>query len=172
VTAEPGRIPLGGIWYRHVRRGGDPLGLAPGDARGRWQRARVVAALYLADGPDTAWGEFYRGLAEHGIPPALRMPRDLWRYEVALTEVADLTDPAALMALGLPSAIPDSSQWPAFQAVGERLAGAGVQAVLYRSAARPAHRCLCVFAPALDRLTALDHERFDALPAPPRGMRT
>lgn len=155
-----------------MRRGGDPLGLAPDDARGRWQRARVVPALYLADGPDTAWGEFYRGLAEHGIPPALRMPRDLWRYEVALTEVADLTDPAALSALGLPSAIPESTQWPAFQAVGERLAGAGVQAVLYESAARPAHRCLCVFAPALDRLTALDHQRFDALPAPPRGMRT
>jgi RES domain-containing protein len=172
VAAEPRRIPLGGVWYRHVRGGGDPLGLPAGDAQGRWQRAREIGALYLADNPDTAWGEFYRGLAEHGIPPALRMPRDLWRYEVALTEVADLTDRDALAALGLPTTIPDSTQWPAFQAVGERLARAGVQAVLYESAARPGHRCLCVFAPALDRLSALDREHFVALPAPPRGMRT
>jgi hypothetical protein len=106
VAPEPRRIPLGGVWYRHVRGGGDPLGLPLGDARGGLQRGRVVGALYLADTPETAWAEFYRGLAEHGIPPRLRMPRDLWRYEVALTEVADLTDPDALTALGLATAIP------------------------------------------------------------------
>ena len=86
--------------------------------------------------------------------------------------MADLTEPNALAALGLPTTIPDRAQWQAFQDVGERLASAGLQAVLYESAARPGHRCLCLFAPALDRLTALDHEHVDALPAPPRGMRT
>ncbi|HKE18510.1 MAG TPA: RES family NAD+ phosphorylase [Kofleriaceae bacterium] len=172
MALEPSLIPLGGLWYRHVRGGGDALGLAPGDAHGRWQRARVVGALYLADSPDTAWGEFYRGLAEHGIPPGLRMPRDLWCYRADFTEVADLTERDTLTALGLPAAVPNSTQWPVFQAVGERLARAGAQAVLYQSAARPAHRCLCVFAAALDRLTPLGHEHVDALPAPPRGMRT
>ena len=106
------------------------------------------------------------------LPPASLMPRDLWRYRVALDAVADLTAPAALAQLGLDPAIPDRSQWTAFQAVGEWLARDGTQAVLYRSAARPDHRCLCVFAGALDAVVALDRERVDAPPAPPRGMRT
>ena len=132
----------------------------------------MVGALYLADSPETAWAEFYRAAAEMEIPPTKLLPRDLWRLSVALEDVADLRDPAALTAVGLDPAVPDRGQWPAYQAVGERLARARVQGVLYRSAARPAHRCLCIFATALDGLTALDSERVDAPPAPPRGMRT
>jgi RES domain-containing protein len=172
VGAEPGRIPLSGIWYRHVRADGDPLGLAPAASSGRWQRANIVGAVYLADSPQTAWAEFYRALAEMELAPAALMPRDLWHYRVALDAVADLTAPATLAQLGLDPAVPDRAQWPAFQAVGERLARDGAQAVLYRSAARPDHRCLCVFAGALDALVALDRNRVDAPPAPPRGMRT
>ena len=172
MGAEPDRIPLSGIWYRHVRAGGHPLGLPPAAAGGRWQRARVVGAVYLADSPHTAWAEFYRALAETEVAPAALMPRDLWRYRVALDAVADLTEPTALAQLGLDPAVPDRAQWPAFQAVGERLARDGAQAVLYRSAARPDHRCLCVFAGALDAVAALDRKRIDAPPAPPRGMRT
>jgi RES domain-containing protein len=172
VAAEPSRIPLTGIWYRHVRAGGYALGLPPAAASGRWQRAHIVGAVYLADSAQTAWAEFYRALAEMELPPASLMPRDLWRYRVALDAVADLTAPAALAQLGLDPAIPDRSQWTAFQAVGEWLARDGTQAVLYRSAARPDHRCLCVFAGALDAVVALDRERVDAPPAPPRGMRT
>jgi hypothetical protein len=37
------------------------------------------------------------------------------------------------------------SQWPAFQAVGEQLAGHGAQGILYASAARTRSLCLCVF---------------------------
>jgi RES domain-containing protein len=111
-------------------------------------------------------------LAELEVPPAALMPRDLWRYRVALDAVADLTEPTTLAHVGLDPAVPDRTQWPAFQAVGERLARGRTQAVLYRSAARPEHPCLCVFAGALSALVALDRTRINTPPAPPRGMRT
>jgi len=172
VTDEPDRIPLVGIWYRHVLAGGDPLRLAAGDARGRWQRAQVVGALYLADTPETAWAEFYRAAAELEIPPAKLLPRDLWRYVVSLDAVADLSSDQALTAAGLSTPLPDSGDWPPFQAVGEQLALAGAQGVLWRSAARPSNLCACVFSCALSTLTPLDRKRIDTPPAPPRGMRT
>ena len=100
------------------------------------------------------------------------MPRDLWSYRVEVGDVADLSTPTALDAAGLPASEPESRQWPAFQAVGERLAYHGVPGVLARSAARPAHLVLCVFAPALPALTPLTRQRVSAAPAPPRGLRT
>lgn len=73
-----------GRWVRHAPAGGDPLyrPVPPGD--GRWQRGSVVEGLYLADGPDTAWAEWYRALAELAVPPMRQMPRDLWAYAVEL----------------------------------------------------------------------------------------
>jgi RES domain-containing protein len=172
VADEPDRIPVVGIWYRHVLAGGDPLRLAAGDARGRWQRSPVVGALYLADTPDTAWAEFYRAAAELEVPPGKLLPRDLWRYQVSLDAVADLSSNQALAAVRLSPPLPDSGDWPSFQAVGEHLALGGAQGVLWRSAARPANLCVCVFAVAVSTLTPLDRERIDTPPAPPRGMRT
>jgi RES domain-containing protein len=64
VGAEPAWIPLNGIWYRHVRAEGESLGLPGAGSAGRWQRAQVVAALYRADSPETAWAELYRAAAE------------------------------------------------------------------------------------------------------------
>jgi RES domain-containing protein len=100
-----------------------------------------VGGLYLADTPETAWAEFYRAAAELEVPPAKLLPRDLWRYEVSLNAVADLSSDQALAAAGLSTPAPDSSDWPPFQAVGERLALAGAQGVLWHSAARPANLC-------------------------------
>jgi hypothetical protein len=41
-----------------------------------------LAAIYLADEEQTAWAEWYRVLAEMGLPPTHQMPRDLWRWTV------------------------------------------------------------------------------------------
>jgi hypothetical protein len=95
-----------------------------------------------------------------------------WWYQLKLDDVSDLTGEAALAAAGLTAPVPDSSDWPAFQAVGERLALTDADGVLWHSAARPANRCLCVFASVVDRLQPIDCERLDAPPAPPRRMRT
>jgi len=155
-----------------VRAGGDPLGLPPPEAKGRWQRAQVVGAIYLADTAATAWAAFHRALAEPGLPPDHLLPRDLWRYELALQRVVDLGYPEKLTAAGLPTALQQSSQWPMYQAIGGRLAATGAEGVLSGSAAGPGHRCVCVFAAALDRLTPIGRERIELAPPPPRGMRT
>ena len=79
-------------WWRHTFHGADPLArrLPPPD--GRWQRGAIVEALYLAGDEATVWAEWYRHLAEAGIPPNQQMPRDLWTWAVDPgLEVADLT---------------------------------------------------------------------------------
>jgi RES domain-containing protein len=172
VPATSGGNAVGGVWFRHIAAGRQALGMPPVEAAGRWQRYRVVGAIYLADSSETAWAEFYRAAAEAQVPPDAWMPRDLWRYEVALDDVVDLSSDAALQLEALPATEPDRGQWPAYQLVGERLAAGGAQAILYRSAARPEQRALCVFAAALDDVTPLDHTRVVTAPAPPRGMRT
>ena len=143
--AETATVPVAGTWYRHVPAGAAPMPGRPAPD-GRWQRGEQVAGLYLAQDRDTVWAEWYRALAELGEPPDSRLPRDLWRFRVALEQVADVSAPAALRALGLPDMLPDRSQWPRFQDAGARLAQEGFRAVLFRSSARPTGLCLCVFA--------------------------
>ena len=168
-------VPVAGTWVRHVPAGGDPGHRTVIPAPGRWQRGTIVAAVYLADAAQTAWAEWYRALAESETRPLARMPRDLWRYAVVIDHVADLTTGSRLARVGLPEPTPTRAQWPAFQAVGERLWSAGYAGVLFTSASRPAGRCLCVFRPgaALPGLRPVPPPvREDEPPPPPRGMRT
>jgi RES domain len=149
-------VPLAGVWCRHVR-------------------GEQLAGLYLAQDPDTVWAEWYRPLAELGLPPDTRLPRDLWRFSVNLQRVADVSRRAALRAIGLPEPRPDRAQWPVFQDVGAQLAVDGFQGVLFRSSARPAGLCVCVFASDdgfRGVVPAGSPERIFAAPVPPRGMRT
>lgn len=138
-------IEVTGTWWRHVPAGGDVFYEPPHPAENRWQRGRIVDAWYFADEPDTVWAEWYRAVADLGVPPMQQLPRDLWRWEIALGTVADLSDHARLARVSLPVPLPSRGQWPAFQAVGESLFADGFQAVLAPSAARPAHTVLCVF---------------------------
>ena len=71
--------------------------LRPADpADNRWQRGAIVEALYFGDSEATVWAEWYRFLAEAGLPPSQGLPRDLWRWEISLPEVADLADDGRL----------------------------------------------------------------------------
>jgi hypothetical protein len=88
----------------------------PGD--NRWQRGNVVDALYLADGEDTLWAEWYRHLAERGVPPMHALPRDVWRYRVPRLEVADLSTAERLGRVDLIPPTPGRKSWPPFQEVG------------------------------------------------------
>jgi hypothetical protein len=136
---------VAGTWFRHVPAGADVHLRPPQPADNRWQRGEVVDALYFADSEATVWAEWYRFLAEAGLPPRQALPRDLWRWKIALPEVADLGDEARLARVGLPPLRPTRQQWPAFQAVGEQLHAVGWRALVSASAARPAGRTLCVF---------------------------
>ena len=175
ATYEPAATAIRGSWWRQTPAGTDPWFLPAVPADNRWQRGDIVAAMYLADSRDTAWAEWYRVLAERRQPPLVALPREMWRWNVDLTRVADLCSGAALAALGLGSPSPTSDEWPGFQRVGEALHHAGWTALVAPSAARPSGRVLCVFR-AIPRPPGVrpcpPPERIDVPPAPPRGMTT
>ena len=163
-------VPVAGSWARHAAPGVG--GTEPHAGGSRWL-APGSPGVYLADREETVWAELYRALAESRREPVGAMPRDLHRVTVSLDRVADLRTERSRRALGLPRLRPTQKQWPAFQAIGQRLVDEGAQAVLYTSAARTRSLCLCVFKPGLAGL-AVEGEpvRLLAPPPPPRGLRT
>lgn len=98
-------VRIDGEWVRHAPHRSQLPGRALGSTDGRWQRGADVGALYLAGEPDTAVGEWYRYLAERGLPPVHAMPHDhhIWRVGI---EVADLDDEDRLVRVGLGLPLP------------------------------------------------------------------
>jgi hypothetical protein len=133
------------VWWRHIPAGADVDYEPPDPADNRWQRGTIVEGLYFADCEATAWAEWYRYLAEAAMAPKQGLPRDLWRWEISLPQVADLSDDDRLARAGLPALEPSRRQWPTFQPVGEALHGEGWHALVSASAARPEGQTLCVF---------------------------
>lgn len=135
----------------------------------------MVDALYLADEEDTLWAEWYRHLAERGMPPMHQLPRDLWRYRVRRLDVADLSTPDRLARVALGPPTPGRKGWPPYQDVGKALWKEGRQGLLAPSAARADGLVLCLF---LDEPTVPPVEPttpatvVTAPPAPPTGMHT
>jgi RES domain len=108
-------VPAGGdVFYRPS----DPPDM-------RWQHGEVVEGWYFADTPETAWAEWYRWLAEAGVPPMQTLPRELWRWEVSLPRVADLSTEARLSDFGLAIPRPERADWPAFRKAGDELYRSG-----------------------------------------------
>lgn len=135
----------------------------------------MVDALYLADSEETLWAEWYRQLAERGLPPMQQLPRDVWRYKVASTEVADLSDEAKLARVGLGLPAPGRTSWVPFQRVGEALWSEGWPGLLAPSAARSSGLVLCLFVADLTSIPARQIGRPKVTkepPVPPTGMRT
>ena len=134
----------------------------------------AARALYLADEPATAIAEWYRLLAERGLPPGRAIPHDhhVWQLDLQL---ADLSTPERLTRVRLTPPTPGRRTWPPFQATGEQLFRAGFAGILAPSAARPRGLVSCIFdrgawPPAGCRpLRAIEiHE----VPPPPTGMTT
>jgi len=109
-----------GVRIRHAPGHSELLGRAGTPSDGRWQRARVTSALYLADTRETATAEWYRSLAEQGLYPDDYLPFDHHQWRVGL-ELADLSTREHLDAVGLSEPVPNRRSWPAFQTVGEQL---------------------------------------------------
>jgi len=164
-----------GVWWRQDPHGSDPLFRATPPADARWQRGSVVGGAYFGDHEDTAWAEWYRALAEFAIPPERQLPRDLWRWEITLERVANLSDQTRLARAGLALPRPHTSEWPAFQTVGEELWESGFEGVLAPSAARPSQRVLCIFRPT-DEIPGAQPRRPPSphrhVPPPPTGLTT
>jgi len=164
-----------GTWLRQIPHGADPHSRPrpPGDSR--WQRGDVIDALYLADDENTLWAEWYRHLAERGIPPMYQLPRDVWRHRVNTLDVADLRDANRLARVGLTLPTPGRAGWPAYQTVGETLWKEGWHGVLAPSAARSDGLVLSLFVEDPNALPAQALPPPSVVtepPVPPIGMRT
>jgi RES domain-containing protein len=165
---------VAGEWVRHAPHRSSLLGRATVATDGRWQRATVVRALYLADEAATATAEWYRFLAERGLPPTRAIPHDhhIWRID---TELADLSSAERLAAAGLPLPRPSRRTWPPFQDVGDALWRAGWAGLLAPSAARPASLIVCIFDHGVWPPTGCQPVRtveITDVPPPPTGMTT
>lgn len=169
------RIRVEGTWWRITRADAQPFTWTDEPADGRWQRGQAIRAIYLGDSEATVWAEWFRHTSEAGVPPARRLPRSIWRIDVELDEVADLTAPAVLAAHGIDRLDPSRRAWPATQAIGEAYFRDGARAVLAPSAARRGGRVLAVFRrgrahPGLASVPP--PTRHETLPPLPRGLRT
>jgi len=166
---------VAGTWWRINHPGGDPLHWSDEPADGRWQRGAVVRALYLADSAETAWAEWYRHTSELGVPPQNRMPRDLWRFEVDLANVADMTT-GALKRRGITALTPSRRQWPRTQPIGEEAWLNRFAALLAPSAAHEGGQVLAVFRTEPGAVAGIKPvrpaKRVKELPALPTGLRT
>ena len=109
------------------------------------------------------------------MPPSEALPRTVFRLDVDLEEIADLTDPAAPATLGIPRLQPTRRQWPLTQPIGERLWRGGARGILAPSAAHVGHRVLAVFrtGAVVDGVAEItpgtNHE---TIPFIPTGLRT
>lgn len=88
--------------------------------------------------------EWYRWLAERGLPPAQAIPHDhhVWTLDL---ELADLRSIRQLDSLGLKPPVPGRRTWPPYQDVGERLWREGWHGLVAPSAARLDALIVCVF---------------------------
>ena len=135
----------------------------------------MADALYLADEEETLWAEWYRHLAERGIPPLQQLPRDVWRHRVRTLEIADLSDASRLARVGLTVPRPGRKGWPSYQTVGEVLWKEGWLGLLAPSAARPDGVVLCLFVEdpkVFPAQPVAPPSVVAAPPVPPTGMRT
>jgi RES domain len=116
---------------RHVPAGGEALTTRRRGTEGRFHRPGEIA-LYLADEPETAWGEWYRALAERAQAPNDDVPRDLHRISVSLDQVVDLSTAAARTTAGLPTRMR-----PAASHVATRRRSSGLATPVRRPARAP-----------------------------------
>jgi len=110
------------------------------------------------------------------VPAQTRLPRDLWRFEVDLDEVADLTGDGVLAAHGVKSLSPTRRQWPTTQKIGERYFNEGRRGLMAPSAAHEGGLVLAVFRTEPGPIAGLKPIKpprtFKELPALPTGLRT
>jgi hypothetical protein len=106
----------------------------------------------------------------------VRLPRDLWKFEVDLSNVADLTGEAALADAGITTLSPSRRQWPETQPIGEAEWRAGAAGVVAPSAAHVGGRVLAVFRTRGGKIAGVTPirppRRYSELPPLPTGLRT
>lgn len=133
ASVEP--VAYRGSGYRHQSPGYDPLdGEGARINGGRFNPPDSFSVLYLCTSRDCAVAEFDRLGMRHVIGASGLLPRELYKYEVELSLVLDLTSATTLGAIGIQPSQLVGSEWAACQRLGEDAHTAGFQAVRSPSA--------------------------------------
>ncbi|HZA40872.1 MAG TPA: RES family NAD+ phosphorylase [Actinomycetota bacterium] len=127
--------PFRGDGFRQQAPKYDPLSGEGARRRGgRFNPPRSFPVLYLCTTRACTVAEFLRAGNRHAIGPEGLLPRQLFRYEVGLDRIVDLTDASMLEQLGL--AVPDlvGEDLSLTRSIGEAAHALGIQSIRSRSA--------------------------------------
>lgn len=128
---EPSKID--GVFYRHTGPARNPLsGTGASLMGGRWN-PQGIETVYLARPLATCRAEFHRMAAGQGSGPESFLPRTVHTIAVTNLEVADLTAPGAMSAVGLSHESLEGPFEPC-QLVGDAASTLGLGGVLAPSA--------------------------------------
>ncbi len=135
VSTAPRRT-LVGTGFRQQSPAYDPLsGEGARIHGGRFNPANSFPVLYICSTPACAAAELTRFATSHPIGLSGFLPRTLWRYQINLTNVLDLTESETLDHLGLePAELVDHDRMLTHQ-IGEVAHQFGYQAIRNASAA-------------------------------------
>jgi len=167
-------VAVHGERIRHAPHRSSLLGRAAEPTDGRRQRGEIVRGLYLADEPATAIAEWYRLLAERGLPPARAIPHDHHFWELEL-QLADLRTPERLARLNLKRPGLDGERGHRFRRLASSCSATGFAGILAPSAARPQALISCIFdlgAWPPDGCRPIKAIEINEAPAPPTRMTT
>lgn len=101
---------------------------------GRFNPPNSFPVLYLCSTAGCAAAEFMRFARDQPIGPSGFLPRSLWRYEIRLTNVLDLTDSETLDHLGAERHVFVDDDRVLTHQIGEIAREFGYQAILNASA--------------------------------------
>lgn len=135
VSTAPRRMFVG-TGFRQQSPAYDPLsGEGARIHGGRFNPANSFPVVYICSTPGCAAAELTRFATSHPIGLTGFLPRTLWRYEISLTNVLDLTETETLGHLGLePAELVDHDRTLTHQ-IGEVAHQFGYQAIRNASAA-------------------------------------
>jgi RES domain-containing protein len=153
--------PFATTAYRHSSPQYHPLsGEGARTSGGRWNPPRSFSTLYLGLSLETVEAEFDRALKRANRSRIEFLPRNVYRYDVALHAVLDLRQRAAVAALDLTRDDLTSDVPRRCQTVGEAAHYLGVEAILAPSATGVGD-VLAIFWDRLDPRSSIDHTRVD-----------
>lgn len=135
ITSAP-RLHYEGAGYRQQAPTYDPMsGEGARIHGGRFNPPDSFPVLYLCSTTGCVAAEFMRTTRRHPLGPTAFLPRALYRYEVRVTAVLDLTDAGTLLHLGIERGALIDEDVTVPRRVGEIAHQFGYQAIRNASAA-------------------------------------
>ena len=145
VIASLPTKPYRGDGFRQQAPKYDPLSGEGARRRGgRFNPPQSFPVLYLCTTRVCTVAEFLRAGSRLAIGPEGLLPRQLFRYEVGLDRIVDLTDASILEQLGFAAADLVFEDLSSTRSIGEAAHALGIQAIRSRSATEQDH-VLAVF---------------------------